>query len=184
MKKKGKSISRYPTIEDVEQYNKAHKEILEKFERGFISPEKYKDFFEKHNLAELIPKVIGWGGICKNCFTILSPPRFNLPLLDTTRCEKTKPNEPCYIFSKKNERGKTKGIRCRDVKLDNRKCRNIPEELSKWEHDPISRRWHFLRDYINAQQVKSNKQYCSQKCKKQAQNKRGYISSILSDSAK
>lgn len=183
MKKTEKAISRYPTKEDIEEYKKAHKEILEKFERGFISPEKYKEFFEKHNLAELIPKVIGWCGICENCFTILSPPQFDLTLLDTTRCKKTKSNELCYIFSKKNERGKTKGIRCRNVKLDNRKCRNIAEELSKWEHDPVSRRWHFLQDYINAQQVKSNKRYCSPKCKKQVQNKKGYISSILRDSS-
>ena len=108
MKKTEKAISRYPTKEDIEEYKKAHKEILEKFERGFISPEKYKEFFEKYNLAELIPKVIGWCGVCENCFTILSPPQFDLTLLYPTRCEKQNLTNHVIYSARKTKEGKQK----------------------------------------------------------------------------
>lgn len=172
--KSSKRITRkYPTKEEVEQYEKARRELLEILKVRIPSVIEYEEYFEKHKLNEIILSVLGWVGICENCFKLLNPEGKDLNKLDTKKCEKTKSNQKCYILGK----------RCRDIQLKGRRCRNLDEELSKWEHDPINIRWHFLRDYLFYIDIREAKKYCSVKCQKQAQNRRYYPASILKGSS-
>lgn len=172
--KSSKRIARkYPTKEEVEQYEKARRELSEILKFRIPSVIEYEEYFEKHNLNKIIPSVLDCIGICANCFKPLNPEGKDLNKLDTKICEKTKPNQKCYILDK----------RCRDIQLNERKCRNLDDELSIWEHDPINIRWHFLRDYLSRKEVRLDKLYCSVKCQTQAQNKRYYTTSILKSSS-
>ena len=45
----------------------------------------------------------------------------------------------------------------KDVEMLNfngRLCRILDKELSKWEHDSIGLRWHFLDEYLDKQEVR------------------------------
>lgn len=167
------------TIKDVEDYKKAQEALLGIFNFCIISPVVYKKFFEAHNLNELIPKVKGWIGICENCFSVLQPKPIAIGKLNTKECEKTKPNQKCYLTKK----------RCRDVKVNGRKCRNLGKELKEelinagllkkdadYNPDPISKRYFFFfREYSFTNQVKENQRYCSPECKKKAHNSRSNL---------
>jgi hypothetical protein len=157
-----------PSTEDVELYNKAREKILEIFNYTFLTPERYKKFYQKYNLQELIPKVIGWIGICEICFAILQKNiktvdlnKLNLDLSgvseksrkEISSCFETKQGQRCYLLGK----------RCRDVKHNGKRCRDILNETDKW---------HFLIKYLNNLPIRKTKRYCSIECRKIAQKRR------------
>ena len=105
-----------PTEEDVKKYERAWEEIKKALSGGPISPEKYTELYDKHNLRDLTPRVIGWIGICRHCLEVIQPmqlkdlhEKFNLKKCD----EIIEANGKCYILNKK----------CQSISKDGNKCR-------------------------------------------------------------
>lgn len=183
-----RSTKRMPTIDEKKQYEKARRELLEILKIRIPSVIEYENYFEENHLNEIIPAVHGWFGICATCFKPLKSEGKDLNQLDTKKCEKTKYKQPCYILGK----------RCGDIQLNGIKCRNLGKQLKaerlkagiiikekarQYKPDPINERWHFLRRYLYRIDYREDKKYCSNKCKKTAQNKRNYTASILKSSS-
>jgi len=168
--------------EDLEAYNKALEEIQEIFKYRFLSPKRYEDFFKKHGLEILIPKVMGWTNICSICFEpIRGRKDVDLNHFDLRKCNKNKPEKTCYLLNK----------RCRDVSLNGRKCKDISKEkaLDTWrgylaqkKKDNVpgytageirARRLQFLENYLDRQEVRPGRVYCNDPtCENKAHNKK------------
>lgn len=150
---------------------------LKTLDYGKIDPallERLQEQEKLHKIVQMEPRIL----------------RKTLKIERTERssCLEIEPEQKCYILNK----------RCRDVKHKGRLCRNLgkqlreeylqagiisPEREIKYEPDPINIRRRFLQDYLFPTGVRENKEYCSVKCKRMAQNKRAYPASILKSSS-
>ncbi len=144
-----------PTREDVDKYERAYEEIKESLRRRLLTPEEYKKLYDKHNLRELTPKVIGWIRICKHCHKIIQPIYGEdlIKMFDCEKCRKIKKeNEKCYILKKQ----------CQSISRDDKRCCDLSG----------SERFIFLQEYIDDMPIRETKEYCSDKCKQVGKSKR------------
>jgi len=137
-----------PTKEDVNKYERAWEEIKESLRGRLITPEEYKELYDKHNLRELTPKVIGWIGICKHCLRIIQPIYLEdlKKIFDLQKCnEVIKTNRKCYILEEK----------CQSISKDNKECYKLGG----------GERFVFLLEYASDIPINKRREYCSEKCR-------------------